>query len=405
MRGLRVASCAALLVALLAGAVFALAPGEAGAVVSTPESPAQTSVPRTVISGTSRADVVTIHQNADGSLTVTVNGVLRPSVARSAVPGLVIDGGPGNDTITADAGVTEGLTILGGAGDDVITGGAGDDVIYGGPGNDRIICGSGASYADGGPGNDKLSATGPAMLFGGAGNDQLSAGAGGLLAGGPGSDAYTGGAATTHIYAQKGESVSSPGTVVKVSQTSTDAAGRVPGSVLHVTGGAGLAQQVASDVTALLSLPDGRKLLTVLDDAHRIVNVTSSSAGNQTTILNPAAAFLRPGGRHGNGSPSTVSYDPYQTVIADGALPWQTRPPVVGLCHELIHATNAATGTLQPNASPTGVANLELQAIGLPFRGIAFRFRPSAPLTAKNPAYLTENRFRALLGLASRTSY
>lgn len=359
------------------------------AALSLPEATAAPSKPALVISGTAGADVIAIHQNLDGSLTVTVSG--RPqSVAAADVPRLVVDGGAGNDTITAEASVTEGLTIFGGAGNDVID-----------------VGGSGTVYVDGGPGSDTiLSGTGLGLLFGGAGNDQLTVrGAAGIMAGGPGTDTYAGGSNSTRIFAQGGEKVDSPGRVTRVSLSSTDAAGHVPGYVLHVIGTTAFRQRARSDITSLRSVPDGRKLLTSLDNAGHAVSVKQTTGGNDTTILDPTTAFLRAGGTHGAGSASVVSYNPFETAIEGGAQAWQRRPPIVGLVHEFVHALNASTGTLQPRKDATGVLRLELQAIGLPFKGIAFRWTPRAAVSPNNPRVFTENGFRALLGIAPRTAY
>ena len=133
--------------------------------------------------------------------------------------------------------------------------------------------------------------------------------------------------------------------------------------------------------------------------------MTATAGGNDTTILDPASAFLRAGGKRGAGSDSVVSYDPYETTIDGGSQAWQQRPPLVGLVHELVHALNAATGTLQPGKNATGTPKLELQAIGLPFKGIAFRWTAAAAASSHNPRVFTENGFRALLGLALRTGY
>ena len=306
------------------------------------------------------------------------------------VPRLVVDGGAGNDTITADATVTEGLTVFGGAGDDVIDDG-----------------GSGAVYVDGGPGGDTIrSGTGSGLLFGGEGNDQLTVrGVAGLMAGGPGADAYGGGSSSTRLFAQRGERITSPGRIKWVPLGSTDAAGRAPGYVVHSVGTAGFRRQVSAVVTALLSVPNGRRLLTALDDAGHTVTLSQARAGNQTAILDPEKAFLRGGGTHGTGSDSAVSYDPYETVLDGGELDWQRRPPIVGLVHELVHALNAATGTMQPGKNASGVLKLELQDIGLPFKGIAFRWTATAAASPDNPKVFTENGFRALLGLVPRTAY
>ncbi len=357
--------------------------------LSLPEAPTATSGTAQVLSGTAGPDVITIHQNVDGSLTVTANG-LPQTVAAADVPRLVVDAGAGSDRITVDASVTASLTIFGGAGNDVIV--------------DR---GSGTAYIDGGPGNDTITGgTGLGMLFGGAGADRLTLrGPSGLMAGGPGADQYAGGSSSSRVFAQRGETLTSPGRVTIVSLSSKDASGHAPGYVLHVTGSTAFRQRVASDVTSLLSLPNGRKLLTALDNAGRAVSVTATTAGNQTTILNSAAAFLRAGGSHGTGSATVVSYNAYETTIEGDTQVWQRRPPLVGLYHELVHALNAATGTMQPGKSVTGVQKLELQAIGLPLKGIAFRWSPQAPAGAANPAVFTENGFRALLGIARRTAY
>ena len=55
-----------------------------------------------------------------------------------------------------------------------------------------------------------------------------------------------------------------------------------------------------------------------------------------------------------------------------GADPWMKRPPIVGLYHELVHAYNAATGSMQPGVTTGGVELVELQAVGLTFTGIAW---------------------------------
>jgi Ca2+-binding RTX toxin-like protein len=73
------------------------------------------------------------------------------------LPGVVFDGGPGNDQLFGARG---GDTILGGDGSDALSGGMGNDSIDGGPGDDSV---NGAIF--GGPGND--------TIFGGPGNDLI----------------------------------------------------------------------------------------------------------------------------------------------------------------------------------------------------------------------------------------
>lgn len=79
--------------------------------------------------------------------------------------GSLVDGGDGNDILTANPNAAAvGDTLLGGAGADTITGGVGADSIVGGDGNDKIVAtGAGAAGADtiiGGAGNEYIDITG-----------------------------------------------------------------------------------------------------------------------------------------------------------------------------------------------------------------------------------------------------
>ncbi|HLO76604.1 MAG TPA: cadherin domain-containing protein [Magnetospirillum sp.] len=123
-----------------------------------------------------------------------------------------IDGGGGNDTITASnlssvlilggdgddrmagGGLTD--TLYGGVGNDTLNGNGGDDALYGEDGADVLSGGDGADYVDGGAGNDVLDGGADAdELWGGGGNDQLYGGAGNdYLNGATGNDTLSGGA-------------------------------------------------------------------------------------------------------------------------------------------------------------------------------------------------------------------
>ncbi len=70
-----------------------------------------------------------------------------------------VDGGDGHDTILAAATFAADLHILGGAGDDSLRGGAGNDLVEGGAGNDSPSGGGGADTLDGGVGDDVLAET------------------------------------------------------------------------------------------------------------------------------------------------------------------------------------------------------------------------------------------------------
>ncbi|HEX8525297.1 MAG TPA: calcium-binding protein [Tepidisphaeraceae bacterium] len=114
----------------------------------------------------------------------TVTGKAGDDVisAAGAVPGLVVDGGDGNDKIIGGSGND---VLSGGAGKDYIDGASGNDRLNGNGGNDRLLGGAGSDrlygftgndYLDGGSSGDRLDGgAGPDILIGGSGNDKFSA--------------------------------------------------------------------------------------------------------------------------------------------------------------------------------------------------------------------------------------
>ena len=92
---------------------------------------------------------------------------------------LTIDLGAGNDRADASELASLGVTLKGGAGNDILIGGGGNDLLDGGAGDDLLIGNAGHDTLKGGEGND--------ALLGGLGDDLLDDPLGdNLLAGGPG---------------------------------------------------------------------------------------------------------------------------------------------------------------------------------------------------------------------------
>jgi len=98
-------------------------------------------------------------------------------------PAVTIIGGAGNDVLTA------------GNGADTINGGAGNDEIYGLVGNDTLNGGTGSDLINGGTGNDTINGeAGSDTLNGDAGNDTINGGDGNDdIKGGDNNDTITGG--------------------------------------------------------------------------------------------------------------------------------------------------------------------------------------------------------------------
>jgi type VI secretion system secreted protein VgrG len=102
---------------------------------------------------------------------------------------------------------------------------------------------------------------------------------------------------------------------------------------------------VLRDLAQIQSTPTGAKLLKSIDSSGQTVNINKSGAGNGASPVDGAKAVRKADGTPGDGTGSNVSYNPGKTSIGDGSKPWHTRPPAVGLAHELMHTNHSAHGT------------------------------------------------------------
>jgi Ca2+-binding RTX toxin-like protein len=130
------------------------------------------------VNGTGGSDNIQV-SGTGGSVTVAgLPATVTLAGAEGANDHLIVDGGNGNDVISA-AGLAAGsvrLTIDGGAGNDTIAGSQGDDTLIGGDGNDIIAGGRGNDTAQLGNGNDTFiwnPGDGSDTVDGGAGTDTL----------------------------------------------------------------------------------------------------------------------------------------------------------------------------------------------------------------------------------------
>lgn len=329
-----------------------------------------------------------------------------------------VDGGAGDDQIATGAGRDD---VFGGAGNDRIDGGADDDVLYGGDGRDTIEGGDGNDYLEGGRGDDTLEGRrGNDILSGGMDNDTLRAGA-------DDDRVYTGAGRDTVDYLSGCDTVYGQAVVDNIS-----AATATQNNVVETQTRAGWSvkiadnatpefrQRVEADLDLLRSSPQGQQLLEALDKAatEKGNSVTLSELRNeqngyagfrdpvsgQVVGFDLAVNYATPGGP-GPGTDAEVVYNP---AFHNAEFP----TPVGVLQHELAHAYNAVTGTLQPDIyrgagldAPQwdsagkltfSVDNLERQAVGLP---------TTATSGSANPTFATENALRQEFGQADRLSY
>ena len=188
------------------------------------------------IIGTSAANVVSIGklgprvQVTSGSSVLTVNanisvisidlGAGDDTLTIGDLSGvsqtvLTINGGDGNDTLDASAGVLGDvrLRLNGNAGNDRITGSANDDTIDGGAGLDSLLGGTGNDTIFGGADNDVISGqAGDDSITGDDGNDTLTGGDGNdIVSGGLGNDSLNGNAGADTLIGAEGRDTLSGG--------------------------------------------------------------------------------------------------------------------------------------------------------------------------------------------------
>src|SRR5689334_10398770 len=112
-------------------------------------------VDQVTVNATAKADLINVVSTGTGVAVVGLAAQVNVDHPE-ATDTLTVNGGAGNDTITAQtlaAGII-GLTIDGGAGNDLIVGSFGNDTLLGGDGNDTVFGGVGNDLAILGAGND-----------------------------------------------------------------------------------------------------------------------------------------------------------------------------------------------------------------------------------------------------------
>jgi len=345
-----------------------------------------------------------------------------------------IDAGAGDDTVYGGAGRDD---IFGNSGDDRLSGGDGNDVVYGGDGNDFMTGTAGDDYLEGGKGDD--------TIWGGAGNDILSGGRDNdRLEGDGGDDTVYTGLGTDHVensggrdkvYAQDGEDTVTIGQFADTGTTSNVVVNVVVSNVQGVTvdpdASDAFRQRVEADLDLMRASPMGQQLLADLqaaaDDRGNTVTLTELQ-NEQNGFAAPIGPneratigdrFATPQGP-GAGVDSVVVFNPSFHVDGDPNVANDVGFPnsFVVLHHELAHAYNHVTGTMQPGLhqdpnstdgphqvidpntgrpfNVQGINNAERQAVGL---------ETNPPAGTPNPEYATENGMRGEMGLPDRPVY
>ena len=150
------------------------------------------------------------------------------------------------------------------------------------------------------------------------------------------------------------------------------------GKSITITGDLEFKMKTLFSLGQIASTPTGEKLLKELGNGDKKVKIVKTTGGNACGgYTNAAGRMQNADGTPGAGSDSTVSYNPDRKSI--GTEDWETRPPAIGLAHELVHAEQAGKGMMKPGTDdndgkadptdPTKKAQTnkrELEAVGVP---------------------------------------
>jgi len=263
--------------------------------------------------------------------TVIINGEGGNDVIDAAATGkrLILNGGSGDDTLTASSGND---TLNGDSGNDTLIGNAGNDRLDGGTGNDTLDGGVGNDILDGGAGND-------ISLSGGAGNDILDGGTGSdKMAGGTGDDTYFIDDVLDTVTENLGEGTDQVNSTITFTLdanvenlTLLDAGGAINGTgnsdANEITGNSAVNTLTGGAGNDTLDGGGGADTLIggagddtyVVDDALDII--TESNPGDGTDQVN--SSVIRYGGLSGRvkriapGSDATSGGSPYFRVVVE----------------------------------------------------------------------------------------
>jgi Effector protein/Domain of unknown function (DUF4157) len=161
-------------------------------------------------------------------------------------------------------------------------------------------------------------------------------------------------------------------------------------SKVIVGGTAAFKVKVYVDLGWLMTSGPGQELINQLTARTFTLTINETTGGNETSYDPDADSWERPDGTPGPGANITVGYNTVETNPYGGTDAWMTRPPAIGLAHEMVHAWTGIYGTRARGNDAAGVRRRENQATGL---------------GEWANARLSENRFRAAFGLPLRPTY
>jgi len=243
------------------------------------------------IVGTSGNDSISL--STDGvNLAINVDGTVS-GVPLTGLTGVVVVGGEGNDSLSADSSLTLPLTLRGGAGNDTLVGGGGQCVLVGGAGNDSLIGGDGVSLLVPGARLDYTNAP--------TGNDTLMGGSG------PSYADFS--HRTDNLYLSNDNTGNS-------GDTAAGEATVIESSVTNIFAGTGNDTIVSTTPGSFLSAGYGSSQLTSAG-TNTVLTAGPQGAGSDSVTANSASNVLFLANNHADTYGGTVSADILQTDSTD----------------------------------------------------------------------------------------
>jgi hypothetical protein len=147
---------------------------------------------------------------------------------------------------------------------------------------------------------------------------------------------------------------------------------------------------VSLDLAWLMTQAVGQELINDIVASGKQLTIRKTERGNSAPPVSWEGVYINEDGTPGAGNDVVINYNPVNWNPYGGDEAWMTRPPAIGLAHEMVHAWTAMTGIMAREDPDAAVRPLEEQATGL---------------GAYRDARHTENRFRRAFGMPERPEY
>lgn len=233
-----------------------------------------------------------------------LTGAAAAAITSAQTSRATVNGTANNDSF-AFASATDGVTLVGGGGNDTLTSGSGADLLSGGAGNDSLTGGSGNDTLDGGDGNDTITSgsSGAAVIAAGAGDDlvTITATNSATIGLGDGNDTLVGGSFLSATTVLNGGTGTDTLTLTALAATTLDGTSRI--EIVNLDG-----LTAAGTLTALDSLIASGTTLTV--QSRAAFDITWDGSRETDGVLDfthSAAGIDKISGGRGNDSIVTTS--------------------------------------------------------------------------------------------------